>query len=528
MTSTILLLGGVLAAIALLSSIPRAPAPLRPLAAIGALVALVAGFTLASVRYVGDDEVGVVIKNVGFRSLPEGRIIAVDGEKGPQARILAPGWHPWLWPIIYDVEIHKQVVIGPDEVGLLTTADGKPLPPGEVFAPAWSEDEFQRMLDAEYFLTKGGGYKGPQTSVLTPGRYRVNPKLFKVEKAPVTNIAQATVGVVKSNVGPIPSPGAGADAASPLVDKGQRGIWRTPLQPQKYYLNTRAYEVTSVSTAKRTVQYTKSSREGEEREITVRSSDGFTFPVDVRVEYEIRPSDAPLVVANFQDDDSPALAGRLHSAVRAIFRNNAEKVNALDYVNNRSQQESQSLAMLAQEMAPQGLTVTAVRIGDVGDEQTLGELLKTQTDREIAKQQQITFQEQQRAAEQRKALTRTEQEAEEEKRLATAQYQVQIAEQARQQRVIEAQAQAEAIRVEAEAQAQAFAAIAREIGRNNAALIELLKIVGDKGVQITPRVMVVGDSGSRDAGGAQTTALIGTMLDAMMKQAEQEQAEGGR
>ena len=282
-----------------------------------------------------------------------------------------------------------------------------------------------------------------------------------------------------------------------------------------YYLNTKALEVTVISTAKKVVRFTKAGGAKEEREITVRSSDGFTFPVDVRVEYEIRPADAALVVANFGDDKG-VLQDRLNSAVRAIFRNNAETVKALDYVQQRSQQESQSLVMLAQEMEKVGVNVTAVRIGDVGDEATLGLLLKTQTDREIAIQEQMTFQEQQRTAEQNKALTKTQQEAQEEKRLATAAYEVQIAEKDKERQIIAAEAEAEAIRIRAEAQAEAFRVVAAQIGRGNAALVELLKIIGERDIEITPRVMVIG--GGSNAGGDhdETTALIGTMLDSML------------
>jgi uncharacterized membrane protein YqiK len=154
-----------------------------------------------------------------------------------------------------------------------------------------------------------------------------------------------------------------------------------------------------------------------------------------------------------------------------------------------------------------------VRIGDVGNEETLGSLLKTQTDREIALQEQETFREQQRAAEQKKLLTKTEQEAEEEKRLATASYEVQIAEQKQKQRVIQAEAEAQAIKIQAQAQADAYRLIAEQIGSGNAALVEVLKIVGERGIQITPRVMVTG-GGANGAG--QATALIGTMLDTMI------------
>ena len=168
-------------------------------------------------------------------------------------------------------------------------------------------------------------------------------------------------------------------------------------------------------------------------------------------------------------------------------------------------------------MAGRGVTITAVRIGDVGtDDPDLQPLLKTQTDREIALQEQLTFQEQERAAEQKKRLTRTEQEAEEERRLATASYEVKIAEQAKEQRLIKATAEAEAIRIEADGRAEAFRLVAAEIGSGNAALVELLKIIGERGIEITPRVMVVGDRGEASAQSGETVALIGTMLDAMV------------
>ena len=256
----------------------------------------------------------------------------------------------------------------------------------------------------------------------------------------------------------------------------------------------------------------------------VRTSDGFTFPVDVRIEYEVRPGDAPVLVGTVGDDQN-GLRSVMNSAVRAIFRNNAETVKAIDYVQQRSLQESQSLKMLETEMEKIGVTITGVRIGDVGNEETLGELLKTQTDREIALQEQETFKEQQRAAEQMKELSKTEQEAEEEKRLATAAYEVQIAEKDREKIIIEAEADAEAVLLRAEAQADAYEQIAEQIGAGNAALIELLKIVGEDAIEITPRVMVVGQG----AGGGQngeTTALIGTMLNTMIQDApEKEEAK---
>ncbi len=520
----IMLAIGIFAALAIAASAWRVPnRPFRAAAGAVALLVLFVFVALSSIRLVEEDEIGVIVKNFG-PNMPPGQIIALNGEKGPQARILGPGWHFWYWPGLYDVEIKPVIEIKTDEVGLVTTLDGRPLPPGQAFAPEWEPEAFSRMLDAEYFLTAGQGFGGPQASVLKPRKWRINPKLYAIERVPVTNIEKATVAVVKSNVGDAP-PGVRPDEAK-IVDRGQRGIWRQPFTPDKLYLNTKAYEITVISTRQQIIRYGEGGAV-DESEIEVRTSDGFTFPVDVRIEYQIKPEDAALVVAEL-GDDKDQLQRRMASTVRAIFRNNAEQVKALDYVQQRSHQETQSLGMLSREMAQVGVTVTAVRIGDVGDEASLGTLLKTQTDREIALQEQLTFQEQQRAAEQKKALTRTEQEAEKERDLADATYGVMIAEQTKQSRIIEADADAEAIRIRAEAQATAYQMIAEQIGQGNAALVELLKIVGERNINITPRVMVVGDGNGRGTGTAassETTALIGTMLDTMISKEEPPHAE---
>ncbi len=517
--SAMLIVVGLGLAVAIVAAAARLPGQrnVKGAAVVTALVVVAVSVVASSVRYVGEDQVGIVIKNIAFRDLPKGQIIATNGEKGPQARILGPGWKPWIWPLIYDVEKTGVVEIREGQVGLLTTTDGLALPPGEIYAEEWPTQDFQKMLDTEYFLGDGGGFKGPQASVLTPGKYRINSKLFRCAIVAVTNVEKATVGVIKANVGS-QAPGV-VEPANTVVKRGQRGIWSEALLPQEYYLNTKAYEVTIISTAKRVIDYTSSAGEGGQREIKVRTSDGFDFPVDVRVEFEIYPAEAPIVVASF-GDDSENLRRRLNSAVRAIFRNNAETVKALDYVNQRSIQEKQSLAMLAEEMTKVGVTVTAVRIAGVAEDGSLDNLLKTQTDRQIADEEVKTFMQQQLAAEQRKALTRTEQEAEEERRLATASYEVQIAEQKKQQRIIEAGAEAEAIRIRAEAQAEAYRVVAEQIGPGNAALIELLKIVGERGINITPRVMVAGSNNGSSKGAAETTALIGTMLDTMLSRPE--------
>lgn len=545
----VVLLAGLCVAVALVFAGIKAGGALRAAAAgVGVLVVVVA-LLLASVVYVGPSEVGIVSKNALGSSLKEGRIIATSGEMGVQADVLPPGWHWGYWPVIYSVRSVPLTEIASDEVGLIEARDGLPLDRGQLFAAEFPPNEFQSMLDARTFLTTGQGRKGAQSSVLTPGKYRLNTELFKITNIKQTEVKAGEVAVLKANFGApasIEVAGVSAGAPSELNAKGsapalqriddegklrlagadEMGVRADVLGPGKYPLNTNAYSVVEIWTTQMISHYTEAHASNptsdpagahmqEERAITVRTNDGFTFPVDVRIEYHVKPENAPIVVAKLGDDEGERFRNALNSAVRATFRNNAENVRALDYVQQRSQQESQSLAMLAESMAHFGVSVTAVRIGNVGDEKTLGALLKTQTDREIAKQEQLTFQEQQKAAEQKKQLSRTTQESEEERKLATANYEVKISQQGKERKIIEASAEAEAIKIRAVAQADAYEQIARQIGKSNAAMIEVLKLVGERNIQITPRVMVVGGESGNTG-----TALMGTMLDRMIDRSE--------
>ena len=286
MTMIFLIAGVVLAGMIVAGSLQIQSSSVRAAAVVGALVVLGVFVTLGSFQYIDEDSIGLVSKSFGWTSLGPGKIIATEGEKGPQADILPPGWHAWYWPFIYKIEKVPVIEIEQGTVGMLTAADGRPLPDGATYAPPWESGTKGDMLNAEHFLTDGKGFKGPQTTVLTPGKHRFNTKLFKLETAPLLSIKKAEVGVVKSNVGEAPPEVIqGEKWSRELVDKGQRGIWREPLHPDQYYdySHSKAYEVTTISTKKHIVLYTAHQRSGntgnaEEQEIVVRTSDGFTFP----------------------------------------------------------------------------------------------------------------------------------------------------------------------------------------------------------------------------------------------------------
>ncbi len=71
-----------------------------------------------------EDQVGHVVKKLSTTQLPQGRIVALNGEAGYQARTLPPGLHFWLWP--WMCRIDKRSVVA---------KDGNALPSHRILAP---------------------------------------------------------------------------------------------------------------------------------------------------------------------------------------------------------------------------------------------------------------------------------------------------------------------------------------------------------------------------------------------------------
>jgi len=122
-----------------------------------------------------ENESGLVIKRFG-PPLASGRIIALAGEAGYQARLLSPGWHLALWRWQYKVVKVPVIVVRPGEIALVVAADGEAIPAERVLARSVDCDNYQ---DAEAFL-KRHGERGRQIAFLTAGTYRINPALFDV------------------------------------------------------------------------------------------------------------------------------------------------------------------------------------------------------------------------------------------------------------------------------------------------------------------------------------------------------------
>ncbi len=499
------------------------------------------GLVVGSSVVVDENEVGIVHRQFFGKPLPTGQIIARDGEMGPQAQILGPGWHFGYYPFTYQVRIDRVITVPSGQVGFVTARDGQPLPENEMFAPAW--DSAQDMLNPVTFLAKGGR-RGPQTTILTPGTYRYNTALHEVKAISALQVAAGTVVVIKSNSGlrsKSGDPRADLVNGVPLVPRDHIGVWAEPLTPGGYYLNTYAYVPTVVKTTQRTYTYqaagnskptaparaaknapgAAASSGSDDWSVSVRSKDGFSFPVDVRVACAVEAKNAPYLVALLGDPDSvvqdeqedeklEVLEARIIlPAVRAIFRNVAETMNALEFVNRRSEIEALATRRITAELARYRVTCDGVYVGNIHlDASPAGQqLLATQTDREVALNQQKLYEQQKQAEESRAQLVRAQEEAEQQRQLAAAEYKVRVEGENAKSQVVRAKGEAESQVIIGEGRAKAYKLLVETLGQQQVAQLEILKLVVEGKVQITPQVMVSGQ-----AAGGTLDALAGTLL----------------
>jgi len=133
-------------------------------AAGGAIALFILILLAKSAHKIGPSEVGLVTKNFG-RKLPEGSLIARNGEAGYQPDLLMPGWRLKLWPI-YKVTRYPWVQIPPGGIGVVIAQVGAPLEPGAKSAHYSSAlGDFSNLRQ---FLDNGGQH-GVQRPVLQPG-----------------------------------------------------------------------------------------------------------------------------------------------------------------------------------------------------------------------------------------------------------------------------------------------------------------------------------------------------------------------
>jgi hypothetical protein len=497
----------------------------------GILMVLAGMLFLLSTSFVliGADKVGHLKRIYLAADLDPGRVIALPGQKGPQAEILGPGFHVRpLLNVLNEVEELDVVAIPEGYYGQVTAKDGAPMPEGMFIAPVIADDQLSAMLDAETFIIKGG-YKGPQETVLKPGIYRLNKYLFSVridEATAATIIPTGQVGVVKSNV---QQPGlnckeelvrvsqAQHDSAAlsvPLVQRGCIGLWREPLLPGAYYLNRHAYDVTMIDTRVQTWEYKggytrriidlsidqqgnlKQTERIVEEQMPSSAVDravfvkveGWDIPQELRVVAQVSPENAPIVagsVGGIQEIEHRILTPLIRSIVRNVAGSTirvpkkegdqivgyiTRPTHVLDLIENREAIEETIEQIIRIEARKAGVEIKEIRLGEPA---IPPEILIARLRQQLADQLGQAYQRETEAQKQRIETEQARATADEQPRLVQSQIAVQVAN----QREAERAALGRAERQFLEEVAKGQRAQAEVLGQDRVALLQGLEKV---------------------------------------------------
>jgi len=445
------------------------------------------------------------------------------GQKGPQLDILRPGRYR-INLRMFDVKITPAIDVPSGKVGIVTANDGEELPENELIAKTIEgHDMFQ---NAAAFLMNGG-QRGPQLDVLTPGKFYVNPLMFSVQTSDALTVNQGQVAVIISNVGkqpamPVssgePKPGAAVDdfnAEKYVVTEGYRGIQRTVLGPGNFYLNLLAYRPIIINTTNTTIDWDDAA-DTKFDSLNVNSKDGFALKVGVKVVIRVLPDQSPYLVSRIGSIEN-LITNVIHPLIDSSFRNQASTASAMQFLQDRHEQQDQALKRAVNELSKYHVEVLSVLISNIV---LPPELMETQTNKVLALQRQSMFDEQRNSEQKRIAMEKTRAEADKQATLVAAQIDVQVAEQIKQKTIAIAQGDAEKIRLEGQGEADKILAIGKNTAQayeltkqavtaEGLVSIELMKLISEKQIKITPDILITG--------GESTGALVNAVLAKLMK-----------
>src|SRR6201986_4119404 len=375
------------------------------------------------------------------------KFLLAGGQKGPQRKVLREGTYAintTQFAIITDERVYGHALSGQersvlegmqltiserwgftpfvlatehDLVGIVTVHDGPSLPPGEIIAPEVGID----LRDAETFhnnfqepekFLRAGGYRGRQLQIVVEGTWYINRLFATVEAVPKTLIPVGNVGVVIFYTGPRTDDVSGEQYRhGELVVNGSRGVWKDPLLPGKYAFNTYAGKIEIIPTVNFILKWVRGEvgamkLDENLSEISLITKDAFEPTLPLSVVMHIDYKKAPMIIQRF-GDVKKLVEQTLDPMVSAFFKNIAQKMTLIELLQNRAAIQEESAAQMKAKFAGYSLDLQEVLIGTpraaAGDHTSENILIQLRS-RQIAREQVETYQEQEKAAIQERAL----------------------------------------------------------------------------------------------------------------------------
>ena len=371
-----------------------------------------------------------------------------------------------------------------------------------------------------------------QTQVIQAGNYSLNPWAVQVEKVPMTSIPIGHVGVIISYVGE-----DGKDLTGDgfkhgnIVKKGEKGVCITPLDPGKYAINPYTHKIEIVPTTNLVLNWATGRNESHKLDsnlstITVRSKDGFPFNLDVSQIIHVPSNEAPKVIARF-GSMSNLVSQVLEPTIGNYFRNSAQDRDVIEFLTSRQERQNAAKESISKVLEEYNVHAVDTLIGDITPP---NELMKTLTDRKIAQEEEVTFETQRKAQDQRKTLESAKALADMQGQMVSAQQSVEISQRQAEADVkrsegaakalelkagaeakakkLMAEAEAEQIKLTGNAEAQKIEAIGKStanayklqveaMGEDNFSKFKITEEIGKNGIKIIPEILITGgDNGS--------------------------------
>lgn len=432
-----------------------------------------------------------------------------------------------------------------DYCGIVTVHDGPPVPAGDIASRIGGFTDIEAMekdgkpvnevietllggknkvhnnyQDFAAYLAQGGCI-GLQHDTLLPGTFVLNPVLVGVESVPMLVVRQGQVAVIQSSTGLAPEDTSGAEFKhGTLVRPGHRGIWEEALRPGKYPLNPRLYRAEIVPTAILTLNWADQVSAAHQLDknlspIVAKSKEGFEFKIDLQVQIHIPDTKASRVISMVGTIQN-LVNEVLEAAVGNYFRNTLQSMEATKFIEQRETIQQKATQAISTALEVYQIETKGVYIQDVVLPK---ELVKVLQDREIANQQQKTF-EMERAAQQvRATMEEAKGTADKQAELAGSVVAINISENKAKARENEGRGEASFIQQTGEAEGKKRKAIGEgdaagyktqvdALGADLVAAITMVEKLAQSGQRLVPEVSASGASGS----GSLIEALLGSAL----------------
>ncbi len=264
-------------------------------------------------------------------------------------------------------------------------------------------------------------------------------------------------------------------------------------------------------------------------QLTLTSKDGFTLEADVRMIIRVRPQHASFVIARF--GSVPNLIEQIvHPLIDSSFRNNAGEKKAIDFIQSRTSLQTEAIKKAREEfekyyVEAQNLLISYIKVD--------ANLLKTQTEKEIAVQQQEQFAQQAKAQEENIALQEQTARAAKQKDVIDAKLAIDIekdradaarrkAEGVRDSTKYEADGVAYKQREEGTGLADAYKAQADVIGADKLALIKVIEQVATGKIKVVPDFLIQGGGSGGDQSGNLFNAWMANMVAGQVEKKKSE------